>query len=54
MICIEVRGGVVVAAYSDQPAKIMLVDYDNEKAHCLATESIRSLPGDALKLLRQA
>lgn len=54
MICIEVRGGVVVAAYSDESAKIMLVDYDNDKAHYIATESIRSIPGDALKLLRKA
>jgi hypothetical protein len=54
MLCIEVRGGVVVAAYSDESAKITVVDYDNGKAHCVATESTRSIPDDALKLLRQS
>lgn len=53
MICIEVRGGVVIAAYSDEPANIMVVDYDDDKAHCIETNPIESINYDALKLLRQ-
>jgi hypothetical protein len=54
MICIEVRGGVVIAAYSEESTGIMVVDYDDDgDAHYLVTEPIESISKDALMFLRK-
>ena len=54
MVCIEVRGGVVVAAYSDDLNKVMIVDYDDGVAGYLPTEPIEIIPEDALHLIANA
>lgn len=51
MLCIEVRGGVVVAAYSDETSKVIIIDHDDSQVSCIPIAPESSIPDDALDLI---
>lgn len=53
MLCIEIRGGVAVAAYSDETPEVIIVDYDDNQANHIIVGPASSIPDEALSLINK-